>query len=40
MAWFSDYALIYAVGIAAGIFIWETGLIQKAKDKIFSKKEE
>jgi hypothetical protein len=37
MAWATGYLAIYAIGIAAGIFIWKSGMIQKATGKLFSK---
>ena len=40
MAWATGYTVIYAIGIAAGIFIWKSGMLQKVTGKIFSKKDE
>ena len=40
MAWATGYTAIYAIGIAAGIFIWKSGMLQKVTGKIFSKKKE
>jgi len=39
MAWATSYSVIYAIGIAAGIFIWRSGLIQTTTSKLFRKKE-
>ena len=40
MSWATGKVAIYAIGIAAGIFIWKSGMLQKVTGKIFSKKEE
>jgi len=40
MSWLTGHTVIYAIGIAAGIFIWKSGMIQKVTGKLFSKKEE
>ena len=39
MSWATGYTVIYAIGIAAGIFIWNSGMLQKVTGKLFSKKE-
>ena len=39
MAWATGYTVIYAIGIAAGIFIWKSGMLQKVTGKLFNKKE-
>jgi len=39
-SWATGKLAMYAIGIAAGIFIWRSGLIQKATGKLFSKKKE
>jgi len=39
MSWATGYTVIYAIGIAAGIFIWKSGMLQKVTGKIFSKKD-
>jgi len=40
MSWATGKLVIYAIGIAAGIFIWKSGMLQKLTGKLFSKKEE
>ena len=40
MSWATGKVAIYAIGIAAGIFIYKSGMIQKLTGKLFSKKEE
>ena len=37
MSWATGYCVMYAIGIAAGIFIYKSGLIQTVTDKILSK---
>ena len=39
MSWATGKVAIYAIGIAAGIFIYKSGIIQKVTGKLFSKKE-
>jgi len=39
MSWATGKLVIYAIGIAAGIFIYKSGMIQKLTGKLFSKKE-
>ena len=36
-SWITGLVPLYAIGIAAGIFIWKSGMLQKVKDKVFSK---
>ena len=40
MSWATGKLVIYSIGIAAGIFIWKSGMLQKLTGKLFSKKEE
>ena len=37
MSWLTGYIAIYAIGIAAGVFIWKSGMLQKVKGKLFDK---
>ena len=37
MSWATGYFTIYAIGIAAGIFIWKSGMLQKVTGKLFDK---
>ena len=37
MAWATGKLVIYAIGIAAGIFIYKSGLLQKVTGKLFDK---
>jgi hypothetical protein len=39
MSWATGKLAIYAIGIAAGIFIWKSGMVQKVTGKLFNKKE-
>jgi hypothetical protein len=39
-AWATGKLVIYAIGIAAGIFIWKSGMLQKVTGKLFTKKGE
>ena len=39
MSWATGKLVIYAIGIAAGIFIYQSGMLQKVTGKLFGKKE-
>lgn len=38
-AWASGKLAMFAIGLAAGYFLYSSGIIQKVTAKIFSKKE-
>ncbi|WNE40157.1 MAG: hypothetical protein GBAus27B_000224 [Mycoplasmataceae bacterium] len=38
-SWATGKLMLYGIGIAAGIFIWKSGILQTVKSKIFGKKE-
>ena len=39
-SWATGKLAMFAIGLAAGYFIYKSGLIQKLTSKIFTKKEE
>ena len=39
-SWATGKLAMFAIGLAAGYFIYKSGIIQKVTSKIFSKKEE
>lgn len=39
-SWATGKLAMFAIGLAAGYFIYKTGLIQKVTSKIFAKKDE
>ena len=38
-AWATGKVAMFAIGLAAGYFIYQSGLLQKVNSKIFKKKE-
>ncbi|KLL05427.1 MAG: hypothetical protein MRERV_1c119 [Mycoplasmataceae bacterium RV_VA103A] len=38
MAWATGKLAMFAIGLAAGYFLYQTGMLQKVTGKIFSKK--
>ncbi len=38
-AWATGKVAMFAIGLAAGYFLYSSGIIQKVTDKLFSKKE-
>ena len=40
MSWTTGKVAMFAIGLAVGIFLYKTGVIQKVTGKLFSKKEE
>jgi len=40
MSWATGKVAMFAIGLAVGIFLYKTGVIQKVTGKLFSKKEE
>ena len=38
-SWATGKLVIYAIGIAAGVFIWKSGMLQTVTSKLFNKKE-
>ena len=40
MSWATGKLAMFAIGLAVGIFLYKTGVIQKVTGKLFSKKEE
>ena len=39
-SWATGKLAMFAIGLAVGIFLYKTGVIQKVTGKLFSKKEE
>ena len=40
MSWATGKVAMFAIGLAVGIFLYKTGVIQKVTGKLFNKKEE
>ena len=40
ISWATGKLAMFAIGLAAGYFLYQTGMIQKVTGKLFSKKEE
>ena len=40
MSWATGKLAMFAIGLAVGIFLYKTGVIQKVTGKLFNKKEE
>ena len=40
VSWATGKVAMFAIGLAVGIFLYKTGVIQKVTGKLFNKKEE